>query len=93
MPTNCSTQRAERNKDCPAPATTEFHIFPSKNETFFELAMPDEDERIQFSSLFAAARHARKFQDERDAAIIIHDLCSNRVNRIPLKGRFEVVRA
>ena len=83
---------AEKQSDLPAPKAIEFHIFPTKNESVFELAMPDENERIQFSSLFAAVRHVREFQDERDATIIVHDPCSNRVNRIPLKARFEVVR-
>ena len=62
----------------------EFHIFPSRNESFFELQVPDENDRIQFSSLFAAARYARKYQDDRDATVIIHDPSSNRVNRIPI---------
>jgi hypothetical protein len=62
----------------------EFHIFASDRNSSFELEIPGEDGRIEFCSLFAAARHARKHPRARNATVVIHDQTAKFVNRIPL---------
>jgi len=65
---------------------TEFHIFTLENNSLFELEIPGEDSRIEFCSLFAAARHARRHLSGRNATVVIHDQTSKSVNRIPIYG-------
>jgi hypothetical protein len=62
----------------------EFHIFASIRNAGFELEIPGEDGRIEFCSLFEAARHARMHPSGRNATVVIHDQNSKLVNRIPL---------
>lgn len=62
----------------------EFHIYGPVRKSFFELEMPGKSERIEFTSLFAAAKHARKQSAGKDAMVVIHDRISQIVNRIPM---------
>jgi hypothetical protein len=62
----------------------EFHIFASDRTPNFQLEIPGEDCRIEFCSIFAAARHARKHRGGTNATVVIHDQSTKTVNRIPL---------
>jgi len=62
----------------------EFHIYGPVRKSFFELEMPGKGERIEFNSLFAAAKHARKQSAGEEATVVIHDRISQIVNRIPV---------
>ena len=66
----------------------EFHIFAWRGYSLFELEIPGEDFRIEFSSLFDAARHVRTHSNAKDATVVIHNQGSKMINRIPLHGDF-----
>jgi hypothetical protein len=66
--------------------SAEFHIFVSDRTSSTELEIPGEERRIEFCSLFAAARHVRKHPSGRNSTIVIHDPNSKSVNRIPVYG-------
>jgi len=66
----------------------EFHIFAWWRNSLFQLELPGVRDRIDFGSLFDAARYVRSILKGQAATVVIHDQKSKSENRIPVYGSF-----
>lgn len=64
--------------------TKEFHIQAWDFETRFTMAAMDNASPLEFSSIAAAAKHARHKSGDEAGVVVIHDKMGKIVNRIPL---------